>query len=48
MKTCNHTGKRCFTSKRHAHDAVRSLHARVRVYWCGHCKHMRVANAGKG
>jgi hypothetical protein len=44
---CITTGKRCFKSRRQAHEANRTNGARLRVYACKHCGLLHVTRDGQ-
>lgn len=45
---CEHTGKRCFSSKRHARRGMRRLRATLRVYLCRFCRWYHLTSQRRG
>ena len=41
---CPATGKRCFKSKRAAKEGTKTVHNRIRVYFCDHCHTFHVTS----
>lgn len=51
MQVCEASGKRCYLSKADARRAIRTAHARFRIYLCLDCKRWHATaheKAGRG